>query len=150
MKFTPRSEKEINESKLLPAGEYDFEVAESIPKKSGPNSKNPGTPYIGLKLRVWAADGAMRVVLGMLHPAMEAQLRHFCEAGGLMAHYEAGTLKAEDCEGVTGRLKLKVVDADGNFEAKNEVRDFIVKKDKPATPKPAPVKVAANEDDVPF
>ena len=150
MQFTPRSEKEINESKLLPKGEYDFEVAEALPKKSGPNSKNPGTPYIGLKLKVWSAEGAMRFVDGMLHPAMEAQLRHFCEVGGLMEHYEGGTLQAENCVGVTGRLKLKVRDADGNFAAKNEVQDFVVVKDKPAKAKPAPIKTPGNEDDVPF
>ena len=150
MKFTPKTEKDINESRLLPAGIYDFKIADAVPKTSGPNSKNPGTPYIGLRMQVWSAEGAMRFVDGMLHPAMEAQLRHFCEVGGLMEHYEAGTLQAENCVGVAGKVKLRMREAEGNFGAKNEVQDFVVTQDKPAKAKPAPVKVAANEDDVPF
>ena len=159
MSFTPKSEKEINEAQLWPKGEVDFECIKAEPAKSGPDSKVPGTEFIKLVLQCWNADGATRFVNGILHPAMDAQLRHFCEVGEMLDKYETGTLSATDCVGVTGRLKLKVKEAQGNYPAKNEVQDYVVKREEkePAetvstvlpTTEPAS---APNppEDDVPF
>lgn len=150
MNFQPKTEKEIAESQIWPKGEYDFEVVKAEPARSGPQSKSPGTEFIKLNVRIFNKEGGFRFVNGILHPAMEAQLRHFCEVGNLMAEYEEGTFQAEDCVGVSGRLKLKVKDAEGNYPAKNEISDFIVPKveAKPAKVEPAETREA--DDDVPF
>lgn len=149
MQFVPKSEKEIQEAGLWPKGEYDFEVIKSEPAKSGPNSKTPGTPFIKLNVQLWDKEGRTRFVNGILHPAMEAQLRHFCVVGNKMAQYEAGTLTADDCLGVTGRLKLRQKEAEGNYPAKNEIQDFVVPKEKTESASPEPATQEA-EDSCPF
>lgn len=149
MQFKPKSEKEIQESLMWPKGEYDFEVIKAERALSGPQSKSPGTPYIKLSLRLFNEDGGTRMQNAILHPAMEAQLRHFCEETGIIEKYDAGTLEAEDCEGLAGKLQLKVKDAEGNYPAKNEVQDFGVKAKK--AKKPAPTIVSTDDGDpVPF
>ncbi len=151
MKFQAKTEKQIIADSLWPKGEYDFEVVNAEPAKSGPQSKNPGTEFIKLNVRLWNADGATRFVKGTLHPSMEFQLRHFCDAGGLLAKYDTGTLSHLDCIGVSGKLKLKIVDEQDNFPAKNEIADFIVEKKESATPKTeAQAKDAAADDFDPF
>lgn len=148
MQFQPKTEKEIAEQNLWPKGEYDFEVAKAERAVSGPQSKSPGTEFIKLNVRIFNAAGQFRFVNAILHPAMDAQLRHFCVVGNLMERYDAGTLVAEDCMDVAGKLKLRVRDADGNFPAKNEVSDYIIPKveEKPASDPAAP----NPDDDVPF
>lgn len=151
MNFKPKSEKELKEQMLWPAGEYDFEVLKSEPAKSGPNSKNPGTPFIKLILRVFNSDGAERMVNAILHPAMEWQLRSFCYETGLETQYLAGTLTADDCVGRAGKLQLKIKDAQGDYPAKNEVKDWGVKPTKKkADASPAPSTQTDNTDDVLF
>ena len=151
MNFTPKSEKELKEQALWPAGEYDFEVLKSEPAKSGPQSKNPGTPFIKLILRVFNSDGAERMVNAILHPAMEWQLRSFCYETGLEKQYLAGNLVAEDCVGKAGKLQLKIKEAQGDFPAKNEVKDWGVKATKKkAEPSAPPANQPENSDDVPF
>jgi hypothetical protein len=139
MQFEKKTEKEIQEASLWPAGIYDFETTKAEPAFGGPNSKNPGMEYIAVEHRIFNSEGASRIIRGSLHPKMEAQLRHFCVVGNLMEKYEAGTLEATDCVGVTGKLKLKVKEASGNFPAKNEVQDFVVEK-----------KEVDGSDDAPF
>lgn len=153
MQFQPKTEKEIQEMMLWPRGEYDFEVIKSERAISGPNSKTPGTHFIKLTLRLFNETGGSRIQNAILHPAMEAQLRHFCEETGIIAKYEAGTLEAHDCEGLSGKLQLKQKDAEGNFPAKNEVQDFgpkrTTKKDKPVEPVAA-AETQDDSDSVPF
>jgi len=145
MKFESKTENQIIEAGLWPKGEYDFIIVKAEKAVGGPQSKNPGMEYIKFSAQVFM-DERVRYIGGVLHPKMEAQLRHFCVIGGLMDKYEVGTLEPEDCEGVSGRLKLRVKEAEGNFPAKNEIQDFIVPKEKP-------VEAATNPnagDDVPF
>jgi hypothetical protein len=154
MNFQPKTEKEIKEAMLWPKGEYDFECVKAERAKSGPQSKNPGTDYLKLDHRIWNANGDTKFVNAMLHPAMEAQVRHFCVVGNKIAEYDTGTLTPEDCVGVTGKLKLKIKEENGNFPAKNEVQDYIVPKEKPQG-LPAPNSPPTNgkepkDDDVPF
>jgi hypothetical protein len=128
MQFKPKTEKEIMEGNLWPKGEYDFECVKAERAVSGPTSKTPGTEFIKITLMCYNDQGGQRLVNAILHPAMDAQLRHFCIAGDMLDKYEQGTLEAHDCTGVAGRVKLKVKAAEGNFPAKNEVQDYVVKK----------------------
>ena len=152
IKFTPKTEKEIAESQLWPKGIYDFEVVKAEPAVSGQQSKNPGTEFIKLNVQVFDSEGRFRYVNGILHPAMEAQLRHFCQVGGLLAKYESGTLESADCVGVSGKLKLKIKDAQGDYPAKNEIADFVTEKNDVANKLETakPVKAKAEGDEVPF
>lgn len=128
MQFKPKTEKEIREAQLWPKGEYDFRVERAERAVSGEQSKNPGTEFIKLNLTIYNQDGAFRFVNGILHPKMDAQLRHFCEVGNMIEKYETGTLEADDCVGVEGKLKLKIKEAQGDFPAKNEITDFVTAK----------------------
>lgn len=151
MQFEKKTEKEIQEASLWPAGVYDFETVGADRAIGGPQSKNPGMEYIKVSHMIFNAEGARHTVHGVLHPKMEAQLRHFCVVGNLMEKYEAGTLEATDCVGVTGKLKLKVKEASGNFPAKNEVQDFVVEKKDAAKAATAQTTAAVDENsDVPF
>lgn len=160
MQFTPRTEKEIREAQLWPKGEYDFRIQKAERAVGGERSKNPGMEYIKINVAVYDQDGAYRFVDGVLHPKMEAQLRHFCEVGNLLEKYDAGTLEAHDCVGVEGKLKLKIREAQGDFPAKNEIQDFIParKVDQKIVPKGTgtslkhtnPNDPKTDKDDVPF
>jgi hypothetical protein len=147
--FTPKTAKQLEEQSLWLPGEYDFEVIKSEKAISSDKSKTPGTPFIKLNLKVYAEDGRYRFVNAILHPAMEFQLRHFCETAGLMARYDAGSLEAHDCDGAAGRLKLKISPEKNGYPAKNEVADYIPPKVEAATPEPTAQPVPP-DDDVPF
>jgi len=152
MQFKPKSEKEIMEANIWPKGEYDFECVKSERAVSGPASKTPGTEFIKIVLMCYRDDGAQRLVNAILHPAMDAQLRHFCVIGNLMERYEKGTLSEYDCLNVAGRLKLKVKEAEGNFPAKNEVQDYVVPKvvDKVIEAVAVAFGITKEDDSVPF
>jgi hypothetical protein len=128
MQFQPKTEKELNEAQLWPKGEYDFEVVEALPAVSGAGSKNPGTEFIKMKLRIFNQQGATRFVNTILHPAMDFALAHFCQACDLVAEYQDGSLEAADCVGKAGRCKIKITEAKGDYPAKNEVADYLVPK----------------------
>ena len=151
MTFTPKTKKELDESELWPKGEYDFECVSADKAISGPNSKTPGTQFIKLKLICYNADGGKRFVNAILHPAMERQVYNFCQVGKLTEKYEAGHLTHDDCVGVSGRCKLKVEEAKGDFPAKNSVADYVVTQEKLTPPDAAPAPSApTSDDDVPF
>ena len=155
MQFKPKSENEIKAMQLWPAGEYDFEVIKAEPASSGPNSKAPGTPFIKLELHLFNEHGHVRKQRAILHPAMEVQLRHFCEETGKIDLYDAGTLEAHDCLGAVGKLKLKQKD-DEQYGPKNEVADWGAKKKKAVNlderpkMKPATKQDPCPDDSMPF
>lgn len=148
MQYTPKTEKEIQEALVWPKGTYDFEVIKAEKAVGSDTSKNPGMEYIKLsKVQIWNDAGETRFINGVLHPKMEAQLRHFCYATGIGAVYESGKLRADHCEGRTGKLKLKVKDAEGNYPAKNEIADFEVPKEGEAVTTKSGPTTPTGEDD---
>jgi hypothetical protein len=123
MKFAPKTEKQIAEENLWPAGEYGFEIGEAHDKVSKSNNE-----MIHLKLKVFNNEGSMRFVDDYLLEEMAYKLRHAAEACGLLTQYESGTLLASDFVGKLGYLKLKIQkDKTGNYPDKNVVGDYIVK-----------------------
>lgn len=117
MRFTPKTNEELQREALLEPGYYDFEVvsAEDAVSKSG-------SEMIALKLRIFS-DRGERSVRDWLLPNMSYKLRHFAETTGLLPAYEAGTFNAEDCKGRTGRVLLKIETQEG-YQPKNSVRDY--------------------------
>lgn len=143
LSFKPKSENELRESQLADPGEYDFDVLEA----SEEISKTSGNPMIKVKLGIYHGETVRWHVYDYLMPSMESKLRHFCDTTGLLKHYEAGTLVAEDCRWRGGRCKLIKDTKNPNFPPKNVVRDYVCR---PAKPLPASVKADNQFDDDPF
>jgi hypothetical protein len=119
MKFKAKSENELAEENLLPAGVYPFEVITAEDKQS-----KAGNDMIALNMRIYSADGRPFFVKDWLMEAMGFKLRHFCEEVGILDKYEAETLTGTDCEGRQGYLVLKQEPAKGDFGPKNSVKDY--------------------------
>ena len=121
MEFSPKSDRELYEEMIWPAGDYDFEVIEAEEK----TSKN-GNPMIALKLKVFhPSTDNTRTVRDWLMPSMGFKLKHFCYATGNEVAYDDGTLDAYACEGAAGRVKLIVQESD-QYGKQNSVKDYLV------------------------
>lgn len=129
MKTNPRSERDIRDEMVLPAGEYDFEVESACDKTS-----QKGNEMIELTLCVFAEDGSTRKVRDWLLTSMELKLNRFCYATGLQDAYIADELTSFTCQGATGKVKLGIEDSD-EYGKQNRVKDYIVPK--PADSEPA-------------
>lgn len=160
MQFTPRSEEECQQAGLLAAGNYGFEVAEAVNKRSA-----NGNDMIELKVLVFPndPDSAPRVTFDYLLEKMAFKLRHFCQHTGLIDQYQQGILTAQDCAGRTGFCSIGIQeDKSGRYGPKNFIRDYGQPKaekapltDRPGNPTPPKPQAATNgkdmaEDDIPF
>jgi hypothetical protein len=166
MNFQPKTVKELqqeSERLLLPARKepYPATVESAVDKTS-----KSGNEMIEIKLKVFADDGSHRTVTDYLMEAMAHKLFHFAEATGNMDKYESGTLSSNDCEGKELFVKIGIDPANGNFAAKNVVKDYVspqselkhaaTKEDAPkAAPKSAPKPPKDSDldiapDDIPF
>lgn len=119
MRTTPKSEKELAEAGLWPAGTVDFEVLTAEDTTS-----RKGSDMIKLKVKLYNDSGASQTVFDYLLDAMPHKLRHAAEAFGLLDEYEAGGFEAIDCEGKTGKCKIKV-DKNEGYPDKNGISDYI-------------------------
>lgn len=150
MNFKPKTEKEINEANLIPAGDYAFEVLDAIADQS-----NAGNDMITLTLRIFVGEGS-RQLNDYLMEKVAYKLFHFCSYMGLSKQYTDGTLKPEDCLGKTGYLSIGIQKGkkkdDGSGEVwpdRNSVKDYIRT---PAMKSGQVVasKVTGPDEDVPF
>jgi hypothetical protein len=125
-KFSPKSDSELNAEKLLPAGEYDFEVTKAINK-----TFRSGSVGIALTVMVYAPDGTRRLVSDNLvfSDATIFKLSQFSKCVGLYEKYQQGEIDAADCEGKAGRCKLDI-EPEGEFPAKNRIKSYVVPKAK--------------------
>lgn len=122
MKFQSKSEKEIKEMNLLPAGEYDAEIGTAEDQVS-----QKGNEMIKLDVTVFDAKGGRHFVFDYLLEAMAFKLRHAAEACGLLGKYETGLLTSDDFIGKGCRVKLKIdVSKDGKYPDKNVIADYVV------------------------
>lgn len=132
MKFTPKSDKELAEERLLPEGTYGFEISGGEDKKS-----KAGNDMIELTVRVFKPDGTFLLVTDYLMEAILYKVSHAAKACGLEDKYNSGTLHVEDFIGKTGELKLAIQkDKNGQYPDKNVVKDYVVPKDGEASIKP--------------
>ncbi len=121
MQFNPCSEQEISDRKLLPKGDYDFEILDAWEKAS-----EAGNPMIELKVRVSKnGNGLTRVLADYLLPKRPEKLRHCCAACDLIGEYESGSLNDEDFRGKRGRLKLAVEKGRNGYFPRNVIEDYI-------------------------
>ncbi len=128
--FPPRSEEEVRNAVLVPAGRYQFVVLKAVERVS----KKTGQPLIELILDIIDSTGYPRRVYDYLtlSPKMAYKIRHFCMATGLMERYDTGALSATDCVGRTGIVDVEIQKTkEPNFPDRNSVKDYIVTESNP-------------------
>lgn len=161
LSITPKSEKDVGGAfENLPPGEYPFTVMESGIAVSQ-SEKNPGREFVKVKLCVHG-DGYDRHVYDQFADWFsEWKLKHFCEVVGLGKEYLRGQISPDNnaWKDWQGYCKIGVRPARGEYEAQNEVKDYLPEDEqkvdgakpesahKPASKAPTP---PAEEDDVPF
>lgn len=157
MRFTPKSEKEMQEERLLAKGEYDAEIvdAEDAVSKSG-------NEMIKVKLRVM--NGSQNVLIDDYLLAIDSMLYkilHCCECCGLSEAYASGELEAHQLKGKNVRVKVKIDEGKGDFPSKNAIADYIPERKQNAgagklmtdgvpASKTRAAKQASDDADVPF
>lgn len=125
MRFTAKTDKEIAEEKLIPEGEYSFEISGAVDKQS-----KAGNDMIELTVRVYKPDGNFFLLSDYLMEAMLYKVSHCAQACGLHDRYMSGELAADEFIGKTGTLKIGIQkDKNGQYPDKNVVKDYVVPKD---------------------
>ncbi len=125
MRFTPKTADEIASERLLPDGEYDFEVTQVVETVS-----TKGNDMLKVFLRVFKPDGSFVLVTDYLMESIMYKLLHFCEATGCEELYHSGMIKGDDSgtvnefTGKQGRLKLGTQKS-ADYPDKNTVKDYI-------------------------
>lgn len=130
MEFTPKSEKQIAEENLRPAGVYSFEIVDSVDAVS-----KSGNDMIKLSLHVYNQSGdSCGVISDYLLEKLAYKLRHASFACGLGEKYNNGSLSADDFIGKAGDVKIMIKkDKTGQYPDQNMIADYLVKKDEHKT-----------------
>lgn len=145
MRVDPKTEQEVEEAGLLPAGEYDFEVIEAEDTTS-----KKGNDMLVLTLSIEDGDGRSHKVIDYLVDAVAYKVRHFASAVGMLKEYEAGNIPAHLLKGRTGKCKLRLEPAKGDFRAKNSVNDYVKESGGNGAAPPAKFVPQELDDDIPF
>ena len=121
MKFNPLPESEV--LNLLPVGEYEFYVKDA----EDTVSQKSGAEMIKLTIAVIDKNGNERTVFDYLLESMMYKVKHFADAVGLEAEYEAGGYSAASCKNRSGKCKI-IIDQpeEGSpYNPKNAVKDYV-------------------------
>lgn len=164
MRLTPISAEKANEGGSFPVwkpGEYDYEIHDAADDTS-----KSGAEMLKLTLYVFDSDGNKRTVFDYITSDEKSQwkARHLAESVGLVKQYESGELDPYDLTGKTGRLKLRIKPAQGDYPAGNSVGDYIPIGDlpekatrsaprpaaRPAVPARQPSQSTIDDDSIPF
>ena len=119
MKFTPRTEDEIADSRLLK--KRDLRLRDSAFDKDS----KAGNQMIELKIRVSNGNGETRVLGDYLLEKRPDKLLHAARACGIEEKYKTGSVPAVDFRGKRGRLKLAVEKGKNGYPDKNVIADYI-------------------------
>src|SRR5882724_9173402 len=101
MQFTPKSEKDLQNSNLLQPGIYEFQVIEAKERLS-----KSGNEMLELQLKIFGQNGYEPIIYDYLLEAMSYKLKHFAEHTGLLDKYNSGLITAEDCVGKIGNANI--------------------------------------------
>lgn len=120
MKVNPISETEALAPGIWKRGLYDFEVIAAEEQIS-----KAGNDQIKLTNKLYDKEGKSRTVFDYLvsTAGMAYKVRHFASASGLLAQYERGELRADDCVGKTGRCQIGIEKKEG-YPDKNSIQDY--------------------------
>ena len=144
LKFTAKTEKEIQEERLLPEGEYSFQIsgAEDYISKAG-------NEMIKLTVRVFKPDGNFLLVDDYLSEKMLFKILHLCQSTGLEDKYNEGVLNPNDLIGKSAMLKLGIQKSDG-YPDRNSIKDYIVNKDADIPKDKLNKVIDGDDDEIPF
>lgn len=125
MRFTPKTEEELQASLLLQEGIYNYKVIQAEEKIS-----EAGNEYIKLVLRVWDDIGHETAVFTNL--SLIKLLKHLCDVNNMQNEYLSGNISASTfLNKSSGKVvigiepeKLKK-DGTGYYPPKNIVKDYI-------------------------
>lgn len=145
MQFKPKTEKQIQEDRLIPDGWYDATVIKADEKPS-----KKGNDMIEVTLRVFLNDGRTAQIRDYLLEAMLEKMLHFCAAADLSEHYESGELKPEDIVGADVRCEIGAQeDKTGKYPPRNQVTDY-QPRGSAATGSPVSASQQIDPADIPF
>ena len=119
MQFQPRTDKEIEESQLLPRGEYAFHIIEATEKAS-----LAGNAMIELRVRV-SKDGYARILHDYILPQRPAKFRNCCIACNVEDKYLVGSVRDDDFLGKRGKVRIGVERAKRGFSHRNVIVDYL-------------------------
>lgn len=144
MRFTPKTEEELQMSTLIEEGTYNYQVLDAKESLS-----KAGHEMIELKLMIWDKESKERVMFDYLLEAMGHKLRHFCDSHGMLDKYNAGLLSSTDCWGKQGNVHVIVQQgkpnpAGGTYPSRNSVKDYVI------VTAPQTVKKEEFDQDLPF
>jgi hypothetical protein len=124
MNFQPRTDKEINDSKLLQPGDYDFEILDARETES----RSSGNPMIELKLKVSDGNGVSRILPDYLVEQKIEKLRNCCIACGLIDQYKNGSVSPDGFKGKRGRIRVAVQKGTNGYMDRNTVTNYLIPK----------------------
>ena len=120
--FNPVTEEEAKAGRLIPNGEYEFEIVKAEDKTSSAQNT-----YINLRLKVWDSLGKERTVFdrAMYSGGYAFKVRNLCYSIGMGDDYESGRLDPESMVGAVGRCRIgKEVDVQSGDD-RNTVKDYL-------------------------
>jgi hypothetical protein len=117
------TEKEIEDSQMLPRGEYAFHIIEAKETKS-----LAGNDMIELKVRV-TKNGYARILPDYILPQRPAKFRNICIACGVEDKYLSGTVSDDDFLGKRGKVKVGIERAKKGYPPPNVIVDYIFRKE---------------------
>jgi len=125
MRFTQKTDEELNAMNLLSPGYYQFEVIEAEETQS-----KAGNDMIKLTLKVWDEQGKERKMFDYLLDSMAKKLKHFCAHTGQADKYEKGNLDANHCYGKAGTVQISIEKGKpkpdgGMYEDRNTIVDYV-------------------------
>lgn len=138
MKFTPKTEEEVQAEQLCPVGIQPFTVLESAEVLSK-SAKNAGKEMIKLKLNVHAEDGDYHCYDYIADWFMAHKFRHFFFAIGLGEQYEKGVVNVRDnaLAGRTGYCDVGIQNGKDGYGPKNTIADYCDSAEKDGAVAPA-------------
>lgn len=125
MQYDPFSEEECLD--LADDGDYQFEVLQfhDCDAYGNPMVSKKGVPMIKVELNVIADRPRTIFDYILLNKQWAFKLRHLCDSIGKIAEYEAKTIKPEDFIGAMGFVTIARQEAQGTYQAKNCVQDYV-------------------------
>jgi len=129
IKFTPKTEDDLDSFENLKPGEYPFTVMESAEVESK-SAKNAGKLMVKVKLCVHGMQDR-HVYDYFADWFSEWKLKHFCETVGLGKDYARGEIdpSRNAWAGREGYAKIGEEAASGNYPSKNVVLDYLPDED---------------------
>ena len=117
MKVMYKDRTTIEAEKLVPAGDYHFNVEKAEELTSSFNGKK----YINLTLKLSGTGLKDRFEWVKMYEDDSAKWLDFCETVYLLDSLKAEDVKTSDCVQKQGSLKITRIEAKGEYKARNQV-----------------------------